>query len=419
MDVRLVAFAIPVFLVAMLLEWLLNRRHLRKTGQVSATGGVGGYRLEDTLTDLGAGIGQQALDPLFRLVGVAAFVAVQAQFSLWQWDLKSPWQWFAAIVLVDLCFYWFHRASHRSNFFWAVHHVHHSSEEYNLAVALRQPWLEKLVDIPFYLPLALLGMPVEMYLGAFTIDLLYQFFIHTRWVPKLGPLEWILNTPSHHRVHHGVNPRYIDTNYGGIFIVFDRLFGTFVGEREPPVYGTVKPLQTWNAAWANTVVWTELAAASRLAHNRLDKLWFWFAPPEWRPSEMGGRVVIPEPDVAQRGWQGEDRPLARRFAVAALLSLVAILLTFLWIQTQLTIGDCALFAIGAVGLMASWGAGLDGKAWAWPVAWLSLAVLGVVWPVLVGFSPPVLALCGVVSVSLAALAWRLGSEARQAVQVAT
>jgi sterol desaturase/sphingolipid hydroxylase (fatty acid hydroxylase superfamily) len=255
-DERLVALAIPVFLIAMLVEWLLNRRYLQRSGQTSATGGVGGYRLADTLTDIGAGVGQQVLDPLLRLLGVAAFVAVQSRFGLWRWDLTAVWQWLAAVVLVDLCFYWFHRVSHRSNLFWAVHHVHHSSEEYNLAVALRQPWLEKLVDIPFYLPLALLGMPVEMYLGAFTIDLLYQFFIHTRWVPKLGPLEWVLNTPSHHRVHHGVNPIYIDTNYGGIFIIFDRVFGTFVNETEAPVFGTVKPLRTWNAAWANAVVWT-------------------------------------------------------------------------------------------------------------------------------------------------------------------
>lgn len=419
MDVRLVAFAIPVFLAFIALEWLLNRRHLRLTGQVSPTGGVGGYRLADTVTDVGSGVGQQALDPLLRLVGVTAFVAVQSRYGMWQWDMHSPWQWLVAIVLVDLCFYWYHRASHRSNFFWAVHHVHHSSEEYNLAVALRQPWLEKLVDVPFYLPLALLGMPVELYLGAFTIDLLYQFFIHARWAPKLGPLEWIFNTPSHHRVHHGVNPRYIDTNYGGVFIVFDRLFGTFVGESEAPVFGTVKPLKTWNPAWANVVVWTELAAAARATRNWQDKLKIWFAPPEWRPADLGGPVVIPEPDLAHRGWQGENRPMALRFAAAGLLSLVAILLTFLWIQTQLTLGDCALFAFGAMGLMASWGAGLEGKAWARPVAVSSLAVLGIVWPVLVGFSPPALALIGVAAVGLAALAWRLGSDAPIAVPVTT
>lgn len=407
MDERLVAFAIPVFLTAMLLEWRLNQRYQRRTGRQSATGGIGGYRLLDTVTDLGNGIGQQVLDPLLRLLGVAAFAAVQAHFGLLKWDLRSPAQWLLAVVGVDFCFYWFHRASHRSNLLWAVHHVHHSSEEYNLAVALRQPWLEKLVDIPFYLPLAVLGMPVEMYFGAFTIDLLYQFFIHTRWVPKLGILEWFMNTPSHHRVHHGVNPAYIDKNYGGIFIVFDRLFGSFVAESEEPVFGTVKLVRTWSPAWANLVVWTELAQAARATRHLSDKLRIWLGPPEWRPGDLGGPVVIPQPDPAQRGWRGAAQPLARRFAVAALLAQVGLLLPFLWLQARIALPLLALFAVAALALMAAWGAGLEGRAWARPLAWASLLILFVVWPFLVGWPGPALAACGLVAVALALLAGRL------------
>lgn len=407
MDERLVALALPVFVIAMVVEWLLNRRHLRLTGQQTATGGVGGYRLADTVTNLGAGIGQQALDPLFRLIGIAAYVGTQSLFSLWTWDLKSVWQWWVAIVLVDLCFYAFHRASHRSNVFWAVHHVHHSSEEYNLAVALRQPWLEKLVDIPFYVPLALLGMPVEMYLGAFTINLLYQFFLHTRWVPKLGPLEWVLNTPSNHRVHHGVNPHCIDKNYGGIFIVFDRLFGTYAPEIQEPVFGTVKPTQTWNATWANAVVWTELWNSARATRNPMDKLWIWWAPPEWRPMDLGGPVVIPEPDPGTRGWQGPDLPAARRFALSAMAALVALMLPFLWLQAGFALPLLVLFAVAAIALMAAWGGALDGKAWARSLALVSLAVLGIIWPALVGWPWPVLAVCAVLTARLAMLAWRL------------
>lgn len=388
MDERLVAFAIPVFFLAMAVEWLLNRRHLRKQGLVSPTGGEGGYRLADTLTDLGSGVGQQALDPLFRVLQVGAYVWVYhtaGQFKDF-WDLKSPWQWLLALVLVDLGFYWFHRLSHRSNLLWAVHHVHHSSEEYNLAVALRQPWLEKLVDLPFYLPLALIGMPVEMYLGAFTIDLLYQFFIHTRWVPRLGPLEWVLNTPSHHRVHHGVNPAYIDTNYGGVLIVFDRLFGTFVPEREEPVYGTVKPMNAWNPLTANVVVWRELAAASAKTARLADKLKVWWGPPEWRPDDLGGPVTIPEPNPAQRGWDPPVTTQAKLFGIAAFLLLVGQLLQFLWRQRDLNLGQQALFAVLAVGLMVGWSAGLEDKPWAKPAGAISALAFGLGFPLVVGWS---------------------------------
>lgn len=414
MDERLVALAIPVFLLAMVVEWLVNRAWLQRKGRQSPTGGIGGYRLADTLTDLGAGIGQQALDPLLRIIGVGAFVAVQSHLALLQWDLKSLAQWLAAVVLVDLCFYWFHRASHRVNLLWAVHHVHHSSDEYNLAVALRQPWLEKLVDIPFYLPLALLGMPVEMYLGAFTIDLLYQFFIHTRWVPKLGPLEWVLNTPSHHRVHHGVNPQYIDTNYGGVLIVFDRLFGTFVAESVEPTFGTVKPLRSWSAPWANVVVWADLWQASRTTRNIWDKLRIWWAPPEWRPHDLGGKVTIAEPVASERGWQGAQSPQARRFAIAALLAVVALMLPFLWTQATLRVPDLCLFAAGAIALMAAWGAALEGRPFAKPLALVSVLGLGLGWPLWAGWSVAAVAVCAVGTAGLVVLAVQLRPVGPQA-----
>lgn len=409
MDERLVAFAVPVFFLAMLVEWLLNRRHLRQRGVTSPTGGEGGYRLVDTITDLGTGIGQQALDPLFRVLQVGAYLWVwnTVGFGHAFWDLTSPAHWLLALVLVDHSFYWFHRVSHRSNVFWAVHHVHHSSEEYNLAVALRQPWLEKLVDLPFYLPLAALGMPVEMYLGAFTIDLLYQFFIHTRWVPKLGPLEWILNTPSHHRVHHGVNPAYIDRNYGGVLIVFDRLFGTFTLEREEPVYGTVKLLASWSPLTANLHVWQAMWDVARRTARWSDKLWIWLAPPEWLPADQGGPVTIPEPNPKERGWNPPTTPEARAFAVVAFFLLVGQLLAFLWRQRELTLAQQALFAVLAVGLMVGWSAGLENRGWAKPTALASVLAFGVGFPLLVGWSGPALLVPAAVAALGAVLALRV------------
>jgi alkylglycerol monooxygenase len=407
MDERLIAIATPIFVVAIVVEWLLNQWHLRRSGQASHTGGRGGYRLDDTVTNLGTGIGQQALDPLLRVAGMVAFAAVQQRWGLWQWDPDSVPQWLLAVLLVDLGFYWFHRASHRMRLLWAVHHVHHSSDEYNLAVALRQPWLEKLVDIPVYLPLALLGMPVEMYAGAFTLDLIYQFFVHTRWVPKLGPLEWWLNTPSHHRVHHAVNPVYIDKNYGGVLIVWDRLFGTFAVERETPIYGTVTPLQTWNVATVNGAPWRDLWRSSRSAVRWQDKLGVWLAAPEWRPASEGGPVILPAADPAIRGWRELEVPAARQFAVAALIGLTVWLSGFLAVQKRLDVLQLFGFAVASVALMTAWGGGLEGRPWARPLAVLSVLGLGIGWPLWVGWQGAALGASMAGAAVLAVLALRI------------
>ena len=144
---------------------------------------------------------------------------------------------------VDCAYYWFHRIAHEYNAPWAGHVVHHSSEDYNLAVALRQGTFQGLFSWVFYLPLALLGFPPAWFAAMTSFDLLYQFWIHTRAIGKLGPLEWVLNTPSHHRVHHARNPKYLDKNYAGTLIIWDRMFGTFQAEEEEPVYGLTKPLE--------------------------------------------------------------------------------------------------------------------------------------------------------------------------------
>ena len=170
-------------------------------------------------------------------------------------------KWVAAIGLlfgVDFCFYWFHRIAHEYAAPWATHVVHHQSEEYNLAVALRQSAFEGCFAWVFYLPLAVIGFPPIWYVSMKAINLLYQFWIHTEAIDRLGPLEWVMNTPSHHRVHHARNPKYLDKNYAGMFIIWDRMFGTFQPEEEQPVYGITKPLQSWNPLWANLAAWVEL-----------------------------------------------------------------------------------------------------------------------------------------------------------------
>ena len=193
---------------------------------------------------------------------------VTGYFYLWAYGLapfKMPmetvWAWVLLLFVDDFAYYWFHRASHEIRFLWNFHIVHHSSNQYNLSVAVRQSWFSGVAHWIFYVPIAFLGFPFWAFVTMHGLNLIYQFWIHTRLVGKLGVLEYILNTPSHHRVHHGVNEQYLDKNYAGIFIIWDKLFGTFTEETETPRYGITTPLKSYNALGINTHGWFEMFAA--------------------------------------------------------------------------------------------------------------------------------------------------------------
>lgn len=253
---ELIYFAIPVFIGSMLLEFGWARRR-----------GEDWYGGADTLANLAMGLGNMAAAAAARTVTFGALYWVY-QYALFDIPYAALWAWPLLIVAEDFCYYWFHRAHHEVRFMWAAHVNHHSSQRFNLAVALRQPWTTPLTGFVFWLPLALLGFHPLMILTAQGISLLYQFFIHTQAVHRLGPLEWVFNTPSHHRVHHGANREYLDRNYGGILIVWDRLFGTFEPERAPVRFGLVNNIDTYNPLriafheWA--AVFRELRAARSL-----------------------------------------------------------------------------------------------------------------------------------------------------------
>lgn len=282
MDARLVSLSIPFFFVLIALEILVLRKDPDRR-----------YRLHDSISSLSNGVGQQMLGAFLHVLSVGAY-AFTYEHARVATIPETPLTWGLLVLGVDLGYWTYHWASHRVNFLWATHAVHHQSEEYNLSTALRQSWFTGAIGWIFYQPLALLGFSPSMFLVVYTLDILYQFWIHTRAVKTLGPLEWILNTPSHHRVHHGIDPKYIDKNYAGIFIFWDRLFGTFEKESTEPVYGVVKPLESWNPFWANVEPWVKLWQASRAMPRLSDKLYVWIAPPEWRPKELGGNVTIPE-----------------------------------------------------------------------------------------------------------------------------
>jgi alkylglycerol monooxygenase len=242
------------------------------------------HSVADSIANVLIGIGSVAFGLITVLQGFAVhhYLDQRAVLTL---DDHSVAAWIAITIVVDLAFYASHRAMHRMNLFWTVHAVHHQSEQMNLLVALRIGWGSVYVSWLFYLPLALIGVTLEMTLIARGISSLYQFWLHTRLVGSLGRLDWVLVTPSHHRVHHGTNAQYLDKNYGGIFIVWDRLFGTFAAEDEPPVYGTTRPLRSHNPLWANVVEWVRLVRASVRAPRLWDKVQLWFRGPEWQPRD--------------------------------------------------------------------------------------------------------------------------------------
>ncbi|MCA9684087.1 MAG: sterol desaturase family protein, partial [Myxococcales bacterium] len=211
-----------------------------------------------------------------KLWEVGAYALGRGALGIPEMPTTAWWTWVFALIALDFLYYWFHRWSHEVNFLWASHIVHHQSEEYNLTVALRQSAFQGLFSIWLYLPLALVGVPPLVYVFSSQINTIYQFWIHTRLVKRMGPLEWVLNTPSHHRVHHGADPLYLDRNYAGMLIVWDRWFGSFQEEREEPTYGTTKPLAHWNPLWANFDYWATLIREARSMPRLRDRLQIWF-----------------------------------------------------------------------------------------------------------------------------------------------
>ncbi|MES1187188.1 MAG: sterol desaturase family protein [Myxococcales bacterium] len=278
---NLLLFSIPGFLTLLVLEVLWTRR-LRREGASSLLG----YEKKDTLASLAMGIGN---------VIISAFTTLGAM-ALWSWgyqhrllDLGRPalwWSWLVLFFAEDLCYYWFHRTHHGVRLLWAAHVNHHTSQFFNLSTALRQPWFTPVTGPIFWLPLALLGYAPPMILTAQAISLIYQFWIHTETVKRLPrPLEWLLNTPSHHRVHHGKNVAYLDRNHAGVLILWDRLFGTFAAENEqdPVRYGITHDVTTFNPLRIAVHELVALARDLRRAGSLQHALGYLLAPPGWSP----------------------------------------------------------------------------------------------------------------------------------------
>lgn len=344
---RLVVFAVPVFALLMVCEFIWGWLKQRNT-----------YRLTDGISSLSQGLLSQAVAVCTQLFQIGLYAMVFSWIEPWiaGWSRPAFWDhaagWVVAVVLFDFCDYWLHRVGHESAVFWAAHSVHHQSQDFNLSTALRQESTVALLGWPFYLPMALLGVPPDLFGIAGLIVLLYQFWIHTEHIGKLGWFDRVFSSPSNHRVHHAVNDEYIDRNYGGMLVVWDRLFGTFAEERTPCVYGTRKPLDSWSPLRAVLGPYAPLMRDAWHTQHWPDKLRVWFRAPGWRPADMAAR--FPEAPFALEAVRRFDPPLtkAQQWSAAAQFGLwTAATLGFLWQADALSFGvDLELLGAAAAGL---------------------------------------------------------------------
>lgn len=269
-----ILYAIPFFVLFMALEALSYRLHPERGGR--------GYDARDTRTSLIMGIGSVVINVGWKLVVLAAYAGLYLLAPV-HLSAANPLTWLALFVLEDLCFYWYHRSHHTVRVLWASHVVHHSSERFNFSTALRQSWTP-FSALPFWLPLALLGFAPWMILAQQSVSLLFQFLLHTERVGKLwGPIEFVFNTPSHHRVHHASNTEYLDHNYGGILIIWDRIFGSFAAERSPATYGLTKNINTHNPLRVATHEFAAIAGDLTRARRGRDVVGLVLGRPGWQP----------------------------------------------------------------------------------------------------------------------------------------
>ena len=259
--------AIPIFALFIALETYFAVRHETT------------YDRKDVWTNIALGFGSVGFGFVFGLFSGLVYNTAYF-YAPFKMPMNAWWAWTLLLFVDDFAYYWFHRISHEVRFFWNFHVVHHSSNQYNLSVAVRQSWFSGVAHWVFYVPLALLGFPLWTFATMHGFNLIYQFWIHTKQINKFPAfIEYVFNTPSHHRVHHGVNDEYLDKNYAGIFIFWDRLFGSFVEETEEPRYGIIKPIHSYNWLWINSHGWAEMLEAMRQKKTVYGKLRCAFGAP--------------------------------------------------------------------------------------------------------------------------------------------
>lgn len=398
MNVAIMAF--PLYILLMLAELAYERHAGRST-----------YRLADASTSINTAVLRVLLEGPLRLLLVVPYAWLYEHARLVEWDATSPWAWLLGFIAVDFCFYWAHRTLHRYNLLWGAHQPHHSSEDFNLSTALRKGAFQTAFDWPFYLPLALLGLPLPLFLLLLGIQLAYQFWIHTQHVGRLGWLEQVLITPSLHRVHHGQNDCYIDKNHGGVFIIWDRLFGTYAEEREPVRYGVTTPVATFDPIRLQFSWWRLLWADARATRSWWDKLRLWWMPTGWRPEDVKHR---PWPKMPADKFETHYPARLKVYAFVQFLAINALALCFLFRLGQASVWEPWLLVLVILGSCVSLGLLFEGcrhVGWLEAARLLAMAGLALAWgewlaPGLAGWG---LLLAGLCLANAVWLGWLLSS----------
>ncbi|HEY4145043.1 sterol desaturase family protein [Pinirhizobacter sp.] len=347
----IISLATPVFFLLIAIEWLIARHR----GEVA-------YRGNDTVASLGLGVMSQIVGVFTKLFTIGIYAWVYNHAALLHLPNDNLLVWAGALLAYDFLYYWLHRAGHEVNILWAAHVVHHQSEQYNLSTALRQTGSGFLLGWLFYLPLAIVGVPVEVFVVVALIDLLYQFWIHTGQIRKLGWFDRVFASPSNHRAHHAVNDRYLDRNYGGILILWDRLFGSFVEEddRDPPVYGTRSPLRSFNPLWANAEVYWATAQDAWHARRWRDKLQVWLRPPGWRPADVAARFPKAAFEIRRELYNPPIPPHLAWYALAQFAVLLGLAVHFLQLAPVAPLGTLTGYAVYLMVSLCVLGALFDG-----------------------------------------------------------
>lgn len=354
LTMTIILYAIPGFFLLIALEMIVDR--VRNTGY---------YRLNDAISSLSVGMLSRVATVIKALIPLSLYAIIIDSVAMISWP--QGWvAWLAAFVIYDFLYYWNHRLGHEISVLWAAHVVHHSSEEYNLTTALRQT-SGSFLNFFFFIPMAFLGISIETMLSIAALNLVYQFWVHTRHIDKLGALDRILVTPSNHRVHHAQNDIYIDKNYGGVFILWDRMFGTFQEEvdSEPPLYGIRTPLRSWNPIWTNVKVYKQLFSDSMQTRKWGDKLRVWFGRTGWRPEDVLAKSPV-KPAFNPAQFKKFDVALSSAKGVYACLQLamgfvltLAMLLNLANLSTMQLVSWCIVLTVTLVSL----GAVIELKPW--------------------------------------------------------
>lgn len=364
MNVNPIVLSIPIFFLLIGIELAVERLSHRKL-----------YRLPDAIANLSCGITSQLSGLFLRILAIGIYEIIYSNFALFKLPVNWAY-WVVLFLLVDLAYYWAHRMSHEINLFWGGHVVHHQSEDYNLSVALRQSSFQVVWTFAFSLPIALLGFETYHFALISAFNTLYQFWIHTETIGKMGWFEYVFNTPSHHRVHHGRDPKYIDKNHAGTLIIWDRMFGTFQREEERPTYGITKPINSWNAVWANFSHYSMMAAELKMIPTWSDRLRYLFKKPGWLPQSLGG--YRPAPVIDRTVYRKYDTPAPVRVNYYVLVQYIICLIvtaTFLFKQREFDLTQKSIVAALISWWVVNCGVLFEKRAWIWGAEYARIIVL--------------------------------------------